>query len=337
MNNIVSGAMTFSSLMKIMSLQIPLLLGYLLPLAFYLSILVVLGRMYLDHEIIILSSSGMTDLQLFGKIAQLAAILTVIVAILMFWIEPKVQWYRLNLKAQAAAEISVDKIIPGQFLSLRGNNRTFYAQDAEHRQHLLTNVFYAQQNPASATNKKPGWDIVIARQATDKLLPEYQGHFVIFHDGYRYTGTPGEKSYKIEKFENYGFKLKSSALSLSNQIKFMPTLELLKQYQKNPQARAEFQWRLAMPISVMLLSLLGFLLSKANPRQGKFTRLFPAILCYVLYANTLFIAKAWIAHNHRFAWLGMWWCHGLLLLLCLCLIASRSTAFKQKLTSWIKR
>ena len=37
----------------------------------------------------------------------------------------------------------------------------------------------------------------------------------------------------------------------------------------NPEDIAELQWRLSTPLSTLLLALLGVLLSRTTPRQGK--------------------------------------------------------------------
>ena len=79
------------------------------------------------------------------------------------------------------------------------------------------------------------------------------------------------------------------------------------------------QWRLAMPISVILFTLLAFPLSEVKPRSGKFARLFPAILIYIAYADLMFLGRAWIHRGAINPVLGLWWIHGAALLLALLL------------------
>src|ERR1700693_3837549 len=55
-----SGHITMNAVMQLMSLQIHFLLGYLMPLGLYLSILIVFGRLYLDHEMTVMSACGIS-------------------------------------------------------------------------------------------------------------------------------------------------------------------------------------------------------------------------------------------------------------------------------------
>src|ERR1700722_6846643 len=78
-----NGSITMSAVMKLMSLQIPFLLGYLMPLSLYLCILLVFGRLYLDHEMTVMSACGVSPVNLLWVIASLAVVVTVIVGALM--------------------------------------------------------------------------------------------------------------------------------------------------------------------------------------------------------------------------------------------------------------
>jgi len=87
---------------------------------------------------------------------------------------------------------------------------------------------------------------------------------------------------------------------------------------------AELQWRLSFPISVFILVLLAVPLSRVNPRQGRFAQLFPAILIYIIYANMIFVSRNWLENGEIPWWVGMWWIHGIALLLALWLFAKQA-------------
>ena len=78
---------------------------------------------------------------------------------------------------------------------------------------------------------------------------------------------------------------------------------------------AELAWRIALPVSVILLSLLAFSLSEVKPRQGRYAKLFPAVLIYTVYANLIFINRSWMTRGVISPELGMWWPHALLALI----------------------
>ena len=59
-------------------------------------------------------------------------------------------------------------------------------------------------------------------------------------------------------------------------------------------SKAELIWRIGLPISAALLSILAIPLSVANPRASRSMNLFVAILVYLVYTNVLNMMQAWI-------------------------------------------
>ena len=75
---------------------------------------------------------------------------------------------------------------------------------------------------------------------------------------------------------------------------------------------AEFQWRLSMPLSVLVLSFLAIPLSRVRPRVGRFKQILPAILIYVVYVNMLFVSRTWLVDGFIAVLIGFWWVHVLI-------------------------
>ena len=70
-----------------------------------------------------------------------------------------------------------------------------------------------------------------------------------------------------------------------------------------------------MPLSTVLLAVLAVLLSRTTPRQGRFAKLFIAILVFVVYYNTLGVSMSWIERGVIPAAIGLWWVHAVLIIL----------------------
>lgn len=81
-----------------------------------------------------------------------------------------------------------------------------------------------------------------------------------------------------------------------------------------PQHIAEFQWRLAVPISTIILAILAVPLSRSQPRAGRYSRLAIGLLVFIIYLNMMSAAKAWIEQSTISPALGIWWVHGCVLL-----------------------
>jgi lipopolysaccharide export system permease protein len=66
--------------------------------------------------------------------------------------------------------------------------------------------------------------------------------------------------------------------------------------------------------------LLAIPLSKTNPRQGRFARMLPAVLLYVIYLVILNAARGAVEDGKISSSLGLWWVHALFLFIALTLL-----------------
>ncbi len=309
------GSFTMLTVMKIMALQVPLLIGYLLPLGFYLAILLALGRMYMDHEMTVLSACGVSRAKLLSVVLFFAVILAIFVAWLMLWVEPIIEEDQAKLIQHAVASATVSKIIPMQFQPL-GKAGVIYAEQVDHSNNAMHQVFFAfRQKDASG---KLGWDVTNARKSYEVKSANGDGYFV-FDEGHRYVGIPGELNFQAMKFQRYGWRIPQIVPPLSNWPNNVPTWELMKMAKTNLKAAGTIQWRIAMPLTVIILALIAFPLSRVNPRLGKFGKLIPAILIYTVYADFIFMGRAWIFDGEVSPTIGLWWLHGSFLILALVL------------------
>jgi lipopolysaccharide export system permease protein len=80
---------------------------------------------------------------------------------------------------------------------------------------------------------------------------------------------------------------------------------------------AEMQWRLSPAIAAIVLGLLAIPLSHSAPREGRGGRALLGILAYTVYANVLYMSRGWTAGGDLPPALGMWWVHGLVLVVAL--------------------
>ena len=77
--------------------------------------------------------------------------------------------------------------------------------------------------------------------------------------------------------------------------KAIPTATLL--LLDGPVERAEMFWRLSVPISAFVLTLLAVPLAYVNPRIGRSFNLIAAAFLYMLYSNCLNIVQSFIAQG----------------------------------------
>ena len=82
-----------------------------------------------------------------------------------------------------------------------------------------------------------------------------------------------------------------------------------------PEHIAALQWRYSVPILVLVVSLMAVPLSRTNPRQGRFVKVFPAVILYILYLVGLNAARGALEDGDISATLGLWWVHGVFMVI----------------------
>ena len=104
-----------------------------------------------------------------------------------------------------------------------------------------------------------------------------------------------------------------------------PTAALLGSRQ--PADRAELEWRMSVPISVLVLAVLAVPLSRSAPREGRYAKIGIGLLAYIVYANVLSIARVWLERGVTPEWLGLWWVHAAAAAFALLLLVRQSGVF----------
>jgi lipopolysaccharide export system permease protein len=131
----------------------------------------------------------------------------------------------------------------------------------------------------------------------------------VLRQGRRYEGVPGDNDFVVLEFDEHGIPIRpdDDGEEFVEIAASKPTAELLAS--PLPQDRAELQWRISLPISVLVLALLAVPLSRSAPREGRYARLGIGLLCYLIYTHMLAIARVQVEREAVPDWLGVWWVH----------------------------
>jgi lipopolysaccharide export system permease protein len=313
-----SGHITMTAVMRLMSLQVPFLLGYLTPLAMYLSILIVFARLYLDHEMTVMTACGVGPGSFLTVVLTVGLVVALVVGFLMLWLEPYLDTQRIKIFYESFANATVEKVMPKRFQTV-GNDLVFYADDVERGKLSMSNIFFAQRSKPKPDGSR-SWEMTVSKKAQEKYINN--NRFISFKDGYRYSGVSGKADFQIVQYQEYGIRLAQEIPTHSGWPSNASTADLWP-LRHDPAVAAELHWRMAMPVSAFVLALLAYPLSRVNPRRGKFSQLIPAILLYIVYGNLLFLGRAWIRKGLLSFEVGLWWLHGGMALVALGLLLYR--------------
>lgn len=312
LNRAANGQIPGVIIMKLMMLELPNLMGLLLPLGFYVALLIAYGRLYAESEMTVLQACGYGPSQLLKHSFIMASVVAVLVGVIMIWASPSISTERTRLLRTTGVQTMIQTIVPGRFQAISGGRQVFYVESMSRDHTQAQNIFVARQ---VIKDNKTRWDILSAQQAFAETDPETFEDFIVLKKGVEYEGSPGHADYQVADFDQYKARLPHPTVAVKEDMRTAETSALLPFFNPDNRKAAELQWRLSVPLMVLTLTLVAVPLSRVNPRSGKYAQLLPAILLYIIYANFMFIARDWLAAGKIPQWIGMWWLHALVLLI----------------------
>lgn len=300
LEKIVSGQFSSDVLIQLMSFELLEMINFILPPAFFFAILISLGRLYRDSEIIAMQASGVGP-QAFYKSYLIGAIPVIIATLLMvLYTLPWAHYSMAQLEAnQDRDNTTFASIEVGKFQELQNGETVFFAASEGNEPGELRDVFIQDRR-----NGKLG--IISAKEAYQLIDKETKQHYLVLKNGYRYTGEPGQNNYTSSSFYEYGIRIRQLEQKQAKvPVKALPTAEL---YQSdNPRHRMEMQFRYSIPLAVLALTFLAIPLSRSMPRQGIYGRMLVAFVVYFTFMNVHKVAEKWMEDGDSPLWLGMWW------------------------------
>ena len=302
LNAAIAGKVSGAMLLLVVWYELPHLLGLLLPLALFLSIILCYGRLYSDSELVVLHAAGFSRGQLLMLTWQLALLMFAINCVLSLWLTPMALAQRDSLLNQVGVQAMLAALLPGRFQT-PDDKTVIYVRQLSKNKQVMQDVFIAKK----ASDGSNQWHIITAAQGK-KIT--YRGQpYIQLQAGVRYRGRPGQADFEILKFDDYHMKVgKAQTHIMYHDADTLSTPALLaKRGVGDHRVTAEIQWRFAMPLSIFALTWLATGLSHCRPRQGRFSKILPAVLIYSVYANCMFLSRAWLQKDSVSPWLGVWW------------------------------
>lgn len=307
-------------------------LPMILSLSLFLSILLTLSRWYRDSEMVVWFSAGLGINKWVRPVLTFAIPLVILISFLSLFVTPwainKVEDYRVQLESRD----DLSTINPGVFKESAHADRVFFVESFDELGNVVKNIFVQ-----SMQHQKLG--VVVASKGS-RETKDNGDNFLVMQHGRRYQGVPNTAEYSTTEFEKYAIRVEAvEAQREAPTTQSIASLNLLQE--RNSANIAELQWRLSMPISALILSIMAIALSALDPRAGRSANFALALLIYILYINMLSIVQAWIAQGKISAIIGLWPIHILFAVLAAYMMYQRT---KQRtilpslsLPTWLKK
>ena len=172
------GHLTAKSVLELMAIQVPLLLGILLPLGLFIGIMLTYGRLYVDNEMTVLMASGFSQTNLLVVTLKLTFFVALAVAVLMLWVEPNVAFFREHIYAQGQAS-PIERLLPRKFQTLDKGQYVLYVDHIARDHQSMSGIFIAKQSPQKDIQQPTNWDVVVAKKASMKHDPVTHNNYIL--------------------------------------------------------------------------------------------------------------------------------------------------------------
>ena len=304
LDKIAEGSYPVSVLMPFLTFAILKSLVFIIPLSAMLAIILSFSQKYQEGEIYVAFSLGIYYRRLLYTTARLWIPLLVLSSVLVTDILPISRLNYEQLKITVRETMDINTVTPGEFISL-GKNKIVFAGSYDREKSRLENIFTALRTD----------DQLIIETARYGIQKQEAGEKRLYlHNGNRYQGIPNETSFQVSQFDLHWIVLPSVAPEFTLDDPEMLRFSELLSSQRTAD-KAEIQMRLAMPVALILLSLMALLLSQIQPRRERYIRITMGIIISLLYLNAIALVGEFITNGHSPLFPGVWGVHGLMIAL----------------------
>jgi lipopolysaccharide export system permease protein len=280
----------------------------LLPFGTLLAVVLALGRFYHDSEMVAAQACGLGRRRLLAVVMALALPVAALAGLLALRYAPLAAQGQSVMRAEALRAALSVPIAPGQFRSLAEGRIVLYARSAE-PDGALRDVFIKRGFGERV-------ETIVARSARTLVAADGLSQIITLSDGERIEGVPGSPVQRIMKFAEQVIPVVLAPVATgAARISELPTRQLVTS--RAPAEQAEWQARAGWPLMTLLLAACGVSLARLRPRQGRFARVWLAIVLFAAYAGILQFAGVWLERGRVSPVVGTWWVHLLFLALAL--------------------
>ena len=282
-------------ILSVIALRFPDFITLLIPLSFFLGLLITIGRLNSEGEIHGYFSAGLSKFNLIKFLLPQAFIYFFITLVLSLYIAPYTKNLSKDLLVIDSFEEQIDAIQSDEIVSL-DDGGFLYVQTVD--EGLIEGVKFFQVDEDNSF-------IVIS----DELLTQEKDKTIELNlkNGSFYGGLFSESSKIISNFNNFNFEIDKNMPQRND-------LSLTKLFDYSSASdQATFQWNISIPITILILLLYGIYISSSKPREGKFSFMLPGMLIYVSYLSLLILGREFISDNPGSIF-NLWFIHGLFIL-----------------------
>ena len=328
LSDAATGALSGELIGWLLLYRLPGFLELILPISFFLAIMLAHGRLHVDNELQVLKSAGFGEGRLIGLTLIQGVFVMLLTSLIVFWLRPAAELGIQEVKASQKSMTEFDLLVPGRFQVLNSGSRVTYVQSLSEDQ-ALENIFMTER--AVIDPSEDDKIVTMVAASGEARLDPSGDRFLVLQNGRRYRSASGGKAHQVIVFEEFGQRLKRDQYDIESAEVKERSLGALFRLQ-SPAAWAEIQWRLSLVLMIPVLVLLAVPLGRVEPRDGRFSRVAPGVLLCFLYLVLLSGARSAVTEGQFPVMPGLFSVHLGFLLLALVLLNTGSSPL-----DWLKR
>lgn len=299
LSDVSSGTLPADAVMAVLGSFALKIFIELLPISFYLGIVLAMGRLYRDSEVVVMRACGIGDWDMLKPVFIVAVPLMVVLALSSVYLVPWTIRVAEVVTDSAAVEVTLEGVRPGRFTLSSDGRSTLFVEDVLDRGRVLDGIFLESRHGAQAAVERAEQ----GRQIQDTASGD---RFLVVGPGTRYEGVPGQGRMRITEYREHGVLVRKREPVINlDRTSGKTTAALLDSSRRDDMV--ELQWRISVPFAIAVLGLLALPLSRVSPRQGRFGKVAVALLIYIVFMNLTGLNRAWMEKGQIGIFPGFWW------------------------------
>jgi LPS export ABC transporter permease LptF/LPS export ABC transporter permease LptG len=300
------------TVLKLFLCSLPPVLTFTLPMAVLVGVLIGLGRLSADSEIVALHACGISLRRLLLPVGFVAAASALVTLVMTFWLSPVAVRTLRSLEDELRSSQAPFAVQPRVF-DERFPHFVLYVQDVEAAATHWRGVFLAASGGQAGSTITIAEDATIVESENSRESAEIELHlgkgstheYDVRDPGHYNVTTFGESAIPIDISAGPGAGPSPKSAAVSNAEQSVPALLRAKGAPWRD-ARVELHRRIAFPAACLIFALLGVPVGVRPRRGGRATGM---ILTLVLIGGYyfLFVTGAHMAQQGSIApWEGIW-------------------------------
>lgn len=263
-----------SLVFKVVFLRFPDFITLLLPLSFFLGVIITVSRLYSDREIFGYLAGGLSENDLVKYLFPQAMLFFLITLSLSIFLAPYTKELSKEILSLDTIQEQFESVRQKELFSFNENDGFIHVENKENN--ILDEVIIFIQNDDYSS-------LIIAENLIHEDLSSKTN--LDFKDGVLYQDIFNQNSSFVSYFGELSVPINNSKNTISG-------LSLSKLFDFSiKSSKSQTQWNLSIPLTIFVLLIYAVNFSKVEPRQGRFSVLVPSIFIYILYLSLLILAR----------------------------------------------